>query len=245
MHIDLPSQLVLPTLPPVVSSNVQVSGASDEALEEWVDSLKKWSLKLASFSQDLELGGLSWWLEVMRSTSEGYDTNLKYLRKKINEVIDGQLPQLTQAALDVKIAGRTMSANRHPLAPKVVMVASQLDSAVNLTKRTISSIPEQAQRVLDCAPGARSRVSRAIGIYQNALSHVLKKEVVTWELRFFKSESPVENFAWFEVYVDDETRKNRKKLRDWERRIDDAVGEVDPDVVGFFGINYTRFSADS
>ncbi|MBB2166732.1 hypothetical protein HLH26_19870 [Gluconacetobacter sp. 1b LMG 1731] len=224
-------------------SSEQVRGATDERLEEWVDSIKKCSLSLTSFSQDLELEGLGWWLEVMRSTSEGYDTNLKYLKKRIEDGIGEQLPQLTKAVSDIKLMGRKLSADRHPMASKVVMASSQLERAVNITKRTVSSIPEQAQRILDCAPGARSRVNRAIGIYQNALSHVLKKEGVIWEVRFFSSESPVENFPWFEVYIDDDTRKNRKKLRDWERRIDVAVGEVDPDIVGYIGINYTRISA--
>ncbi|AKR48617.1 hypothetical protein DB34_06550 [Acetobacter pasteurianus] len=139
---------------------------------------------------------------------------------------------------------RALHAKRSPLAYRATQIAANLARTAKLTHGLFKGLSEQASRIVEQLPDPKNtEVFRAVAVYEQALRLVIGKEGFSWKLHDIQTADPLEAIPWFEVFVSPEVRSDRQKLRSWERKIDRAVEDVDPIILGSVGINYSTVSS--
>jgi len=84
-----------------------------------------------------------------------------------------------------------------------------------------------------------SGMERSVAVYEKAVALVLRHEPATFEAKNLVTNDPSECYPWIEIKLPAELRRDRTKLRQWEKAIANAVGDNDPALIGTVGINYT------
>lgn len=243
VHLAVQEPFVIPPLPPAVHAPANIQSASDTVLSEWLNDLDRAIKTLQNYNTNLEISSLTYWVKIIETAGAGYRTNVLSVRDALEKAV-ASLQDIDKSVIQSKKLARVLSANRNPLAHRATLISANLAKTFKLTKGLIKGLSDQATRIVEQLPNPQNtEVSRAAAIYEQALKLVIGKEGFSWKLHDIQTADPLEALPWFEVFVSPEVRSDRQKLRSWERKIDQAVEDVDPVILGSIGINYSTVSS--
>jgi len=238
--IDPLAKCLAPPPPlPVAALHASVTGRENIELAEWVAKVARSINLLEEYISVFGLERHAYMSDTARILmSGGNPEQPKWIITAINGIKAKHERSLRDVADAVKKVSRRSSVNKTADSIKLIQYSSRFTALVNQTIAEWEAASNDASLLTLQIPKAEQIRKRTIGIYSRALEHVLRDKGVTWTVREFDTASPYESFPWFEIEVPKSIRTDRKVLREWERLIDRAISEVDPDLVGAIGINY-------
>lgn len=241
MHADVHQQFALPPMPPAIHGPATPMSAPEEVLSGWLEALEAHAKQLREYNVAMEIECLTYWARLIDAADNGYRTNVISVRDMAKAALaSSSIKEVDEVADQIKKIARKLHTVRSPLASHATRVAASFGQAVKATKVSLQAGIDNANRIIERLPDAKnSPTYRAAAVYQQALKLVLANENASWKLHDFQTADPSECFPWYEVFVSPDIRSNRKILRAWERAIDKAVEDVDPNLLGAVGINYS------
>lgn len=239
-HSTAHEQFIVPPLPAAVHAPAEMLSAPDEIISNWLDDIDKSTSELKAYITHLELDSLSYWIDVINSSGKGYRTNILSVRDALDVVLNTALKDTDKAVADAKKLARLLHNKRSPLAYRANKISQNFTKVVKSVHALFLESRAHSERIIDLLPDPKNtEVNRAIGVYEQALKLVIGKEGFSWTLHNIQTADPTECFPWFEVFVSSHVRSDRNKLRNWEEKIDQAVEDADPRLLGSVGVNYS------
>lgn len=249
LFINVSMQTIAPPPPPpAIITSLQAGShaqtGADQELSNWLNVVERYAAAINLYSAETEVEVLSYWIGVIKNETDGNKTNIKWLNRQSEKIVSESIPILRDCTQHIQRVSRALSTAQHPDAAKANIALGKFKNAVEAFTGTFSGLPAAGRRILERAVSMHRVHEHSTDVYGRAIQHILKDEDVSWKLHHYVDSDPFECFPWYEIKVSEPQRRDRKKLRLWERNIAKAVEEVNPSLVGTVAINYSVVSGD-
>lgn len=241
--LDVAQHVITPPPSPAEAltsfSPKKFSEQGEQAIEQWIDQVQLHTKAIDQYSASLDVEVLTYFREVILCQIDGVNTNVAWICDQASLVLRDYLPKLQNASGKSKELARLLNTTRHSCSKRATLATSGLSKALDSLAESLRSIQSQSRRVIGRASSMITGTKRSLAVYQNAVALVLRNEEVEWEARDLVSSDPSECYPWIEIKVSKDVRRDRAKLRKWEKAIAQAVKDSSPSSLGTVGINYS------